>query len=148
MDQPRAVEMTQILERRLAASFGCISAGLECQPRLTDPKGNFVVKAKIYGADKRRETLRPVLRCEGSAKFGEIPLKQVNSAEFEYEVYVPAAPISRGESRLVLHPSPEEAPIAVCTVWVVKKSVIKAVEKEIMTLALPRNRKTKRKAKE
>jgi hypothetical protein len=138
----RIQEMRERLEKELAKAREGVTALFQCEPRASDSRGRIRVRARFFFAPNVHVNLRPVIKCLQSASFGQKRLSkkrgsEIDGAAGEYEAAFVASLIGIGKFSLMLHPTPDSDPIAACTVWILQKSRIAALRREISKLARP-----------
>jgi hypothetical protein len=141
-DESRIQEMRRRLQAQVAErSSAGLSARLDCDPRVADPRGQIRVSARIYSVRDARTDLTPVIRCSQVSSFAERLLTRKTGGGVEgsddYEGSFRASQLGIGKFQLTLHTSSDSQPIAACTVRILEGPSIDAVKEGISALASP-----------
>jgi hypothetical protein len=116
-----------------------ISAKLESDPRVAIQGTEITVHARIFATPSVLAGLKPVLRCNDVADFGDKFFAQgERGADFgDYAVTLSTRNLKADKAyHLALHPSPTADAIAECTVQVFRRGILAAVRRQILRCRL------------
>jgi len=131
---------SQLSSQVAARASESVSARLDCEPRVSDPRGRITFNARIFAPPERLAGLKPVLGCSQLPSFGERALVkgtgQIPEGATEYTASLHGSDFGIGRYSITLHSSAGNDPIAACTVRILGVVPLDTVKVGIRALAL------------